>query len=441
MPHISWPLRFVLPLHPGMRFDTETPASRVLNTVMPWMRGRRPAWLIRLGLFAYDHLGGRKILPGTETVNLTQDRRGKPLKPDFQNAFEYSDCWVDDARLVALNARDAAARGASILTYTRVIGAERVDGIWQIRTVDETGIEATHKARLVVNAAGPWVGDILRGIIRSNSPENVRLVRGSHIVVNRLYKGEHAYFLQGRDGRIIFAIPYEQDFTLIGTTDQDHPDPETKPECTDEEAQYLCNFASEYFKHEIRMEDIVWRYSGVRPLYDDGAKSATAATRDYVLSLEDRGAPALHVFGGKITTYRKLAQAAVDQISSALGHAKDPWTAGVPLPGGDFPHDRVDHQIRDLLARHPFLTFEWATRLIRAYGRDAFELLDGAQDQSDLGQMLCHTLCEREVRWLITHEFARHAEDIVWRRSKLGLHLQAEEITALEDWMRAHQLR
>ncbi|WP_050930587.1 glycerol-3-phosphate dehydrogenase [Aestuariivita boseongensis] len=439
MPHISWPMRFVLPIHPEMRFDTETPASRLLNTLMPWMRGRRPAWLIRLGLFAYDHLGGREILPGAERYKLDPYGTGKPLKPELKEAFEYSDCWVDDSRLVALNARDAAERGARILTCTKVIRAEHENGIWRITTQTAEGEEQVHHARMLVNAAGPWVGDILRGVIRSNSSETVRLVRGSHIVVNQLYKGEHAYFLQGSDGRIIFAIPYERDFTLIGTTDKDHPDPDTPAFCTDEEAEYLCDFASQYFKHEIRMEDIIWRYSGVRPLYDDGAKSATAATRDYVLSVENPGAPVLHVFGGKITTYRKLAQAALDKIDTALDHKTAPWTAGAPLPGGDFPHDSVREQVKSLMKRHPFLHDDWALRLIRAYGTDAFRMMEGAETQDDLGRMLGYTLCEREVRWLMTHEFARSAEDVVWRRSKLGLHLIDEQIAELDAWMAAER--
>ena len=439
MPHISWPMRFVLPIHPDMRFDTETPASKLLNTLMPWMRGRRPAWLIRLGLYAYDHLGGRKILPGAERYRLDPYGNGKPLKPELKEAFEYSDCWVDDSRLVALNARDAAQRGAQILTYTKVIGAEQKDGLWHITTRTADGHDQTHQARMLVNAAGPWVGDMLRGVIRSNSRESVRLVRGSHIVVNKLYKGDHAYFLQGSDGRIIFAIPYEQDYTLIGTTDQDHPDPDTPAVCTDEEAEYLCNFASQYFDYRIEVEDIIWRYSGVRPLYDDGARSATAATRDYVLSVENPGAPVLHVFGGKITTYRKLAQAALDKISDALGQRTQPWTAGVPLPGGDFPHDTVLEQIHALIEAHPFLHFDWAQRLIRAYGTDAFLMLEGAKAQSDLGRTLAWTLTEREARWLMTHEFARRAEDIVWRRSKLGLKLIDEQITELDAWMAAEQ--
>ncbi len=441
MPHISWPMRFVLPIHPDMRFDTDTPASRVLNTLMPWMRGKRPTWLIRLGLLAYDRLGGREILPASTHYTLDRDNTGRPLKPELREAFEYSDCWVDDSRLVALNARDAAERGARILTYTKVIKAEQIDRFWHITTRDQDGIEQGHKARMLVNAAGPWVGDILRGVVRSNSTESVRLVRGSHIVVNKLYKGDHAYFLQGSDGRIIFAIPYEQGYTLIGTTDQDHPDADTPAECTDEEAEYLCDFASQYFEDDIRLDDIIWRYSGVRPLYDDGARSATAATRDYVLSVESLGAPVLHVFGGKITTYRKLAQAAVGKVSDALGKSTQPWTAGVPLPGGDFPYDTVRDQIDALIKAHPFLHFGWAQRLIRAYGTDAFTMLDEAKDQSDMGKMLAYTLSEREARWLMTHEFARRAEDIMWRRSKLGLEVIPEQIAELQDWMTAEQSR
>lgn len=438
MPHISWPLRFVLPLHPQMRFDSDTPVSRLLQKIMPWMRGRRPAWLIRLGLFAYDNLGSRTILPGTKRTNLRTSHVGAALKPALTRAFEYSDCWVEDARLVSLNARDASQRGACILTRSKVLSAEVHDGLWHVTTQRHDGSERIHKARLLINAAGPWVGETLRAVIRSNSAETVRLVRGSHIVVRRMYEGDHCYFLQGADGRIIFAIPYEQDFTLIGTTDMDHPDPDTAPVCTDEEALYLCEFASQYFKDSIGLDDIVWRYSGVRPLYDDGARSATAATRDYVLSLEEMSAPVLHVFGGKITTYRKLAQSAVDTIGSRLGKDAPAWTAGAPLPGGDFPHDTVQAQITALRRAYPFLDARWAQRLIRGYGRDAFVLLEGAENLADLGQSFGHSLTEREVRWLMQHEFALKAEDILWRRSKLGLRFTPAEVGALEAWMGLH---
>ncbi len=423
MPHIAWPMRFVLPYHPDMRFEGGTPTSALLTTFMPWMKGRRPAWLIRLGLFLYDHLGGRKILPGTATLDLTRDPAGAPLKPKFHKAYEYSDCWIEDARLVVLNARDAATRGATIMTRTRVVSAERADGIWQV-TVDRGGAQQVLRARMLVNAGGPWVGDIIRNTVRANSRESVRLVRGSHIVTRRLFDHDKCYFFQGTDGRIIFAIPYEGDFTLIGTTDQDHQDPNAPPVCTPEEKNYLIDFASQYFAQPIGAADVVWTYSGVRPLYDDGASSATAATRDYVLKLDTTGgAPLLNVFGGKITTYRKLAEAALDRIATQLDGVPGPWTAGVPLPGGDFPVDGVGDQIRRLQADYPFLTPDWARRLIRAYGTEAWVLLADAPDQAALGEDFGATITAREVDWAMAREWVCTAEDFLWRRTKLGLKL------------------
>ena len=437
MPHISWPMRFVLPWHPGMRFEVETPVSKLLNVFMPWMKGRRPAWAIRLGLFFYDHLGGRRILSGTRALDLRHDPAGAPLKEKFVKAFEYSDCWVEDSRLVVLNARDAEARGARIRPRTRVISAERRDKTWTITTrCAETGAERATEARMLINAAGPWVGEVIRATARLNSSEGVRLVRGSHIVTRKLYDHDKCYFFQGTDGRIIFAIPYETDFTLIGTTDAEHTDIDSPPECTPEEARYLCDFASQYFRRPVTEADIVWRYSGVRPLYDDGATSATAATRDYVLSLDTgAGAPMLNVFGGKITTYRRLAEAALVRVAHALGPVAPAWTAGVPLPGGDFAVDGVEALIADLRARHPFLDDFWARRLVRAYGTEAGVILGDARDAGDMGRAFGATLTERELRWLIAHEYVHTAEDVVWRRSRLGLRLDAAQIAALDDWI------
>ncbi|HHC30174.1 MAG TPA: glycerol-3-phosphate dehydrogenase, partial [Rhodobacterales bacterium] len=261
-PHISWPMRFVLPYHRGMRFEADTPTSRLLGVVMPWLKGRRPAWLIRLGLFLYDNLGKRQLLPGTERVDLTQGPEGAPLADIYRFGYEYSDCWIDDARLVALNARDAAAKGAQIMTRTKVISAKRVGDLWEVET--RSGDDAkpqTHRARALVNAAGPWVGEVIENLLPVRTGDRVRLVRGSHIVTKRLYDHDKAYFFQGTDGRIIFAIPYEQDFTLIGTTDKDHGDPDRAPVCTPEEQDYLIAFANTYFKHQISRDDIVWTYS------------------------------------------------------------------------------------------------------------------------------------------------------------------------------------
>ncbi|MDU8944994.1 glycerol-3-phosphate dehydrogenase [Ovoidimarina sediminis] len=440
MPHISWPMRFVLPFHKDMRFDTSTPASRVVSTIMPWLKGRRPAWMIRFGLFLYDHLGGREILPGTKTLDLTSDPAGAPLNDKFRKAFEYSDCWVEDSRLVALTARDAEARGAQILTRTKVVSAERDGDHWVIETENtEDKSRQTYRAKMLVNAGGPWVEDVIRNAIRLNSSEGIRLVRGSHIVTKKLFDHEKCYFFQGTDGRIIFAIPYETDFTLIGTTDKEHTDDPSTAHATEEEQDYLCAFASQYFKKPVTRDDIVWTYSGVRPLYDDGAKSATAATRDYVLSLDEDGPPVLNIFGGKITTHRKLAEQSVEKFLHHFPGTKGAWTAGVPLPGGDFPVSGVADLIAGLERDYSFLDTRWARRLVRAYGTEARDILGGATSAEDLGQAFGGTLTEAEVRWLMAREYALHAADILWRRSKLGLRMTAGEIAALDDWMQAER--
>ena len=437
MPHISWPMRFVLPYSPDMRFEGETPVSRIVNTVMPWMRGRRPAWMIRFGLFLYDNLGGRKLLPGTATLDLHGTPEGAPLEARFEKAFEYSDCWIEDSRLVTLNARDAEARGATILVRTRVEAAERHADSWDVTVHDtETGARRVIRARMLVNAGGPWVGDILHQKTQVKTNEGVRLVRGSHIVTKRLYDHEKCYFFQGEDGRIIFAIPYETDFTLIGTTDAEHHDPHVRPECTPEEQRYLIDFANGYFERNISVDDIVWTYSGVRPLYDDGASSATAATRDYTLKVDRAdGAPILNIFGGKITTYRKLAEDAMDKIAPFFPGTPGHWTAGAALPGGDFAVDGVDGLIATLRDDYPFLDAFWARRLIRAYGTDAWNVLGDAASAADLGEAFGATLTAREVDWLMTREYARRAEDVVWRRSKLGLRLDAAQVARLDEWM------
>ncbi|MEM6389269.1 MAG: glycerol-3-phosphate dehydrogenase [Pseudomonadota bacterium] len=441
MPHISWPMRFVLPYHADMRFESTTPTSRLLSLVMPWMRGRRPAWLIRLGLFLYDNLGGRKLLPATRTLSLQGTAEGAPLQDKFLKAYEYSDCWVEDSRLVVLNARDAEARGATIATGTRVIGAEQRDGVWHVTVQDrETGAERAVTTRMLVNAGGPWVEDILRGTLRSNRPEGVRLVRGSHIVTRKLYDHDKCYFFQGTDGRIIFAIPYERDFTLIGTTDAEHESADIPAKISEAERDYLINFANGYFAEKISADDIVWTYSGVRPLYDDGASSASAATRDYVLKVDESlGAPVLHVFGGKITTYRKLAEHALEKIVPFFQGVDEAWTAGVALPGGDFAVDGVEALIAGLVESYPFLSPAWAGRLVRAYGTEAADVLSGAETTEELGRNFGADLTERELRWLMTREYARTAEDVVWRRSKQGLRLTAAQIDEIDAWMQAER--
>jgi len=418
-----------------MRFESETPTSRLLNIVMAWMEGGSPAGLIRLGLFLYDTLGAREILPGTTRLDLRNAPEGAPLDPKFEKAYEYSDCWVEDSRLVVLNARDAEARGATILPRHKVTAAEPHGGGWQV-TVEHGDTAKTLTAKALVNAAGPWVADVIQGTLKSNQPDAVRLVRGSHIVTKRLFEHDKCYFFQGTDGRIIFAIPYETDFTLIGTTDAEHADPNVKPECTPAERDYLIAFTNQYLKDDITTDDVVWTYSGVRPLYDDGATSATAATRDYVLKLDQsRGAPALNVFGGKITTYRRLAESALDELTMVFPTLDGPWTAGVALPGGDFPVDGVDALTRALKTAHPFLTDAWALRLIRAYGTQAAAMLGDAKTAQDLGTDFGATLTEQEVRWLIAHEYVHAADDILWRRSKLGLRLDDTQQAALRDWI------
>ena len=383
-PHLVRPMRFVLPHHAGLR---------------PW-------WTIRAGLFLYDHLGGRKLLPPTRSVALSDGA----LKPGFPRGFEYSDCWVDDARLVVLTARDAALRGADIRTRTRCLAARPVDGVWSL-TLDP-GQEA--RARVLVNAAGPWVSQVLSGVAAQNAPTLVRLVKGSHIVTRRLFPGEHAFIFQNADGRVCFAIPYQDDFTLIGTTDEDYTgDPRTVAISPSEEA-YLLGAVNTYLRTPVTGEDIVWRYAGVRPLRDDGASKAQEATRDYVLELTGTP-PVLSVFGGKITTYRRLAEAAMAKLAPFFPGLKQPWTAHATLPGGNFPWDGADALIADLLRRTSTLPPATARRLIRAYGTDAAALTENPGEDLGAG------LTEREIDWLVRHEYARTAEDILWRRTKLGL--------------------
>ncbi|MEO1453235.1 MAG: glycerol-3-phosphate dehydrogenase [Pseudomonadota bacterium] len=436
MPHISWPMRFVLPYHRDMRFENDTPTSKLLSFVMPWMKGRRPAWLIRLGLFLYDNLGGRKILPGTSTVFLKGRAEGAPLQERFEMAYEYSDCWVEDSRLVVLNARDAAMRGADVMTRTRVVSADRRDGYWEV-VLEAGGAQRTVTAGMLVNAGGPWVGDIIRNTVRSNATEGVRLVRGSHIVTRRLFDHDKCYFFQGTDGRIIFAIPYEGDFTLIGTTDAEHADPSQNPECTPEERDYLLAFASQYFKEPLGIEDVVWTYSGVRPLYDDGATSATAATRDYVLKVDDTGgAPVLNVFGGKITTYRRLAESALEKIKRYFPGTPGAWTAGVPLPGGNFPVEGAGRLVAGLQRDYPFLSEVQAWRLVRAYGLEARAMLGDARSSEDLGEDFGAGVTARELDWAAGNEWVRTAEDFVWRRTKLGLRLSEDQVGRIEGYLR-----
>jgi glycerol-3-phosphate dehydrogenase len=416
-PHIIWPMRFVL----------------------PYAKGLRPAWLIRLGLFLYDHIGGRKLLPATKTLDMRNDPAGKPLKPLFSKAFEYSDGWVNDARLVVLNARDAADRGADIRTRTKVVSTRREGEHWLINLEDQrTGEMQEVRARLIVNAGGPWVDAVLAGAVGRNDVHNVRLVQGSHIVIRKKFDDPRAYFFQNKDGRIIFAIPYEEDFTLIGTTDRDFDGDPHDVKISEAETDYLCNAASEYFAAPVRREDIVWTYSAVRPLYDDGASKAQEATRDYVLKSDTSdGAPLVNVFGGKITTYRRLAQSMLEKIEMHLGKRGAPWTAGAPLPGGDFFATGFDAQVRKLMAAYPFLDGPHARRLTRLYGTLASKLLGSAISPGDLGRNFGADLYEVEVRYLMAHEWAVTAEDVLWRRTKRGLHMNEAQRQALDDFLRS----
>ena len=432
MPHISWPMRFVLPFHKDMRFEGDTPTSKLLSWVMPWLKGQRPSWLIRLGLFLYDHLGGSQILPGTKTLNLKKGIEGQPLDDKFEKAFEYSDCWVEDSRLVLLNAQDAEMRGATILARTKVQSAKKLGDYWEITTENQSGETKRYLARLIVNAAGPWVQETIHQSLKLKTNESIRLVRGSHIVVKKIYGHDKASFFQGTDGRIIFAIPYEEDFTLIGTTDAAHHDVHEKPECSEEEKDYLLNFANDYFKSDITSDDIVWTYSGVRPLYDDGAKSATAATREYVLRVnESVGPPVLNIFGGKITTYRKLAEAALEQIDQTLDKKTEPWTKAAPLPGGDFSVSATDELQQQLAEQLPFFDGFTIRRLIRQFGTRAGEIFVNAEDRGAVGKEFAKGVTERELDWCIQNEWVHTTEDFLWRRTKLGLRVSPAEAQAI----------
>ncbi|MFO1255436.1 MAG: glycerol-3-phosphate dehydrogenase [Sphingomonadaceae bacterium] len=403
-PHIIHPMRFVL----------------------PYVRGLRPRWLLRLGLFLYDHIGGRRKLPPTRTVDLAKHPAGAPLRPGFGTGFEYSDGWVDDARLVVLNAKDAAERGAAVRTHTRVEGASRDAEGWLIRTTD-----GTFRARALVNAAGPGVLAV-EGLLGDAPDYAMRLVRGSHIVVPGLFDHPYAYFFQLPDGRIFFAIPFQRHFTLIGTTDRDCA-PGDPIRASEEEIAYLCEGASRYFARAVTPADVVWTYSGVRPLIDDGSGRPEAATRGYRLELsaESEGAPLLSVYGGKITTYRHLAEEAVDQLAARLpALTGTAWTTRAPLPGGDFPVEGLEALKAGLAADYPFLDEADADRIARAYGRRARLWLDRPR-----GRLFGAGLSQAEVDYLREQEWAASAEDILWRRTKLGLRLDAAQVRVLEEYL------
>ena len=409
-PHIIWPLRFVLPHRQGLR----------------------PKWLLRAGLFLYDHIGGRRDLPATQTIDLADHPAGAPLKPGLHTAFVYSDGWVDDARLVVLNARDAANRGATVRTRCEVTALHREGATWRI----EAGSE-TFQAAAVINAAGPAVLDLLD---RAGLPaqQKMRLVRGSHIVVRKLFDHDFAYFFQLPDGRIFFAIPYERDFTLIGTTDADHHGSLDAIRATEDEIAYLCAGVNDYFATSIGPSDVVWSYAGVRPLIDDGSNRPEAATRGYSFTLDggDGVAPLLSVFGGKITTYRNLAETALARLQPHVARLTGgDWTNREPLPGGDFPKQGAGELCAALASDYPFLGDDQALRLTRSYGTLARTILGDAKSRADLGRDFGHGLSEREVAYLIDREWACCAEDVLWRRTKLGLRFSGAEVAALEAWM------
>ena len=411
-PHIIWPLRFVLPHHKGLR---------------PWP-------ILRMGLFLYDHLGGRKILPGTRSLDLAQDPIGEPLKPEFKRGYEYSDCWVDDARLVVLNARDAAGRGATIRTRCKVVAARRADDVWQV-DVETNGHRQSIRARGLVNVAGPWADKVQRDVVGQASPDRVRLVKGSHLVVDRLYDHDRCFIFQNADGRICFTIPYEEKFTLIGTTDQDYRGDPANPAISGDETAYLLAAVSEYLRKPVAAGSVRWSYSGVRPLYDDGASKAQEATRDYVLKLDaSAGAPLLSVFGGKITTYRRLAEGVLAKLAPYYPRAGAPWTAGGSLPGGNFAFSEVAAKLAGYQQRYEFLDPAIVRRMFRSYGADMEEVLGDARAAADLGRDF-GVISEREIAYLKAEEWAVSADDILWRRSKLGLHIAPADAAALRAFM------
>ncbi len=415
-PHIIWPLRFVLPHHPGLR----------------------PAWMIRIGLFLYDHLASRVSLPGSIGLTLTGDPRGTPLKPHFKRGFEYSDGWVDDARLVVLNAMSARELGAEINVRTAVTAARRENGFWHATLVDQqNGASREVTARGIVNAAGPWVRDLLVSGFGRQPKNSVRLIKGSHIVTRKLFEGEHCYIFQNADGRVLFAIPYEHDYTLIGTTDVALDKLDGPPAISEAETTYLLEAASEYFAKPVERADIVWSYAGVRPLYDDGENDPSAITRDYVLDLESDVAPLLSVYGGKLTTYRRLSEQAVEKLKPFYPQMRGTWTAGKALPGGEIGD--FEAFLADLTRRHPGFDAAWLRQLARRHGGHCDAILGQATSTADLGEFFGAGLYAAEVDWLMRREWAVDADDVLWRRTKCGLNMSAAQRERLQTWMQTHR--
>jgi glycerol-3-phosphate dehydrogenase len=424
-PHIMWPLRFV----------------------MPHAEGQRPALLIRAGLMLYDLLAKRELLPASAGIRLRSHVAGKPLKPQFERGFIYSDGWVDDARLVVLNAIDACEKGATILTQAVCTKLERKAADWEATLFKPSCGHIRVNARYVVNAAGPWTARLLHAALPKEGGGHLRLIKGSHIVVKRIFEHDNAYIFQHKDGRIVFAIPYERDFTLIGTTDLDYQGDANQVAISQDEIAYLCQLASEYFIQPILPADVVWTYSGVRPLVEDGA-DAKAVTRDYRLEVDSEGPPILSVFGGKITTFRKLAEEAVDLIAKSLDNRHGGWTHNACLPGGDIygaePQNKsvreFDAWVRAMQARYSWLAPLLVARYARAYGTRIHTLLCDRGDIADMGEEIAAGLYATEVEYLRRYEWARSAQDILWRRSKLGLHLPPDTGDKLQDWLSAHPL-
>jgi glycerol-3-phosphate dehydrogenase len=411
-PHVIQPARFLLPPFPH----------------------RRSALLLRFGLLLYDWLGARRLLPASRTVDLTHHPLGAPLKRSFHYGFEYSDCLVDDSRLVVLTALDAAERGAIIRTRTRCARAERRDE-WELVLISH-GRREVKTARVLVNAAGPWIGEVADTVIRRPLAAPVRLIKGSHIVVRRRFEHDCGYLLQAADGRVVFVLPFAREFNLIGTTDEDFVGDLNAPSADSDEIVYLCNTVNEYFRDKIMPDELVWAFAGVRALLDDGAGKPEDVTRDYTLAFDARPseAPLLTIYGGKITTHRKLAEAAMAKIGPFFP-ARPPWTAGSTLPGGDFAPDGFDALVDETAGRWPFLFKPHAQRLVRAYGTRCARILGAAQSMSDLGARFTGDLTGAEVRYLVEHEWAQTAEDVLYRRSKLGLKATEQETAALSQFI------
>jgi glycerol-3-phosphate dehydrogenase len=411
-PHLIRPLRFVLPLD---------------------SRYRSPA-LLRLGLFIYDRIGRREILPPTRSVDLAIDATGVPLRRHFHRGYEYSDCFADDSRLVVLNALDAAERGAEIRTRTRCVRAERGD-TWRL-ILNARGARQVVTARVLINAAGAWVDSVAEAVLRQRPSGHLRLDKGSHIVVPRLYDHDRAYILQAPDSRVVFTIPFQRDFTLIGTTDQSFVGDPAIVVPTEAEIDYLCGVVSTYFRNTIVTADAVWAYAGVRALYDDGARKPQDVGRDYTLVLDAAAgaAPLLTVYGGKLTTFRRLAEDALSRLARYFPSAQ-PWTAGSSLPGGDFAYDGIGTLVERTRRRWPFLRNDHAERLVGAYGTRVDRVLHDAKQAEDLGVWLGADLTAAEVRYLMAKEAAQTADDVLWRRSKLGLRLSPDERATLEQFM------